>query len=103
MTTGGHYAIVSTHDQLVFVTGVVSGAQATVMVDGLPFVFTTGGPNGRFIVPVRANATFTLRFYDANGSVRGTTSSEAPGGGTKDIGDPLWIDCWPPDRVRRSE
>ena len=89
MTTGGHYAIVSTHDQLVFVTGVVSGAQATVMVDGLPFVFTTGGPNGRFIVPVRATAAFTLRFYDANGGVRGTTSSQAPAGGTKDIGDPL--------------
>ena len=89
MTAGGHYAIVSTHDQLVFVTGVASGAQATVVVDGLPFVFTTGGPNGRFIVPVRANAAFTLRFYDANGIVRGTTSGEAPTGGTKDIGDPL--------------
>ena len=78
MTAAGHYAIVSTHDALVFVTGMVSGAQATVMVDGLPFVFTTSGANGRFIVPVRANAAFTLRFLDGNGTVRGTASGQAP-------------------------
>ncbi len=79
MTASGHYAIVSTHDPLVFVTGIVSGPQATVMVDGLPFVFMTGGANGRFIVPVRANTAFTLRFYDASGTVRGTASGQAPG------------------------
>ena len=34
MNAAGLYAIVTTHEALVFVTGIVSGAQATVMVEG---------------------------------------------------------------------
>ena len=89
VTAGGDYAVVSTHETLVFVTGIASGPQATVAVDGLPFVFRTGGPNGRFLVVVRANAAFTLRFFDANGVLRGTASGQAGASGTVDVGDPL--------------
>ncbi len=89
MTVAGHYAIVSTHEALAFVTGIVSGPQATVMVDGLPFVFTTSGANGRFLIPVRANAAFSLRFVDGNGTVRGSASGQAPASGSTDVGDPL--------------
>jgi hypothetical protein len=88
-TGTGDYAVVSTREALVFVTGIVSGPPSTVAVDGLPFVFRTSGPNGRFVAPLRANAAFVLRFFDEAGAARGTATGQAGAGGTLDLGDPL--------------
>ena len=89
MTAPGDYAMVATHDAFVWATGVATGADAIVTVDGLPFAFHTRGPNGRFAIPVRANEPFTLRFVDSTGSARGSSAGSAPQTGSIDVGSPL--------------
>jgi hypothetical protein len=89
MTEGGTYGIVAAHDPLTFVTGLASGPEAFVLVDGLPFAARTGGPNGRFAIPVRTGQPFTLRFFGLDGQARGSATGQAPTAGTVDIGDPL--------------
>jgi hypothetical protein len=84
----GRYAMVSTGDALVFVTGRVSGPEAFVSIDGLPFTFRTSGPNGRFTVPARAGQSFALRVHGLDGQVLGTSTGQAPASGTIDIGNP---------------
>src|SRR6185503_8953435 len=88
-TGAGEYAVVSTHDPLVFATGVANGPDTLVAVDGLPFSFLTRGPNGRFVIPIRPNQAFTVRFRTTAGVVRGTATGQAPASGTIDLGDPL--------------
>ncbi|HEY7502196.1 MAG TPA: Ig-like domain-containing protein [Vicinamibacterales bacterium] len=89
ITADGRYAIVAAHDVLIFVTGLASGVQTIVVADGLPFAFRTSGPNGRFVLPLRANQAFTLRFFNVDGQARGTATGQAPAAGTIDVGDPL--------------
>ena len=89
LTAPGDYAMVATHDVFVLATGVASGEEAIVTVDGLPFAFHTGGPNGRFALPVRANQPFTLRFVDLTGVERGSSAGSAPQAGSIDVGSPL--------------
>lgn len=91
MTTAGQHAVVRSTEPLVLISGELVGAAGVVAVEELPFVFETGGPNGRFAVPVRANQPFTLRFFNADGSVRGTSSGQAPATGALEVGDPLGL------------
>jgi hypothetical protein len=89
ITSSGSYALLATHDPLVFATGIASGPESVVVADGLPVAFRTRGPNGRFILPVRANQGFTVRFIGADGQLRGTATGQAPSTGSIDLGNPL--------------
>ena len=89
VTTGGEFAIVATSEALAFVSGRVSGPAAVVVSDSLPFMVTTAGANERFVLPVRASQTFTLRVLGPDGALRGTATGVAPASGRVDIGDPV--------------
>ncbi len=93
--TSGQYHIVATHNTLAFVTGRVSGPEAFVTIDGLPFAFRTIGPNGRFTLPTLAGQSFAMRFHGLDGRSLGTANGQAPATGTLDIGDPLGATATP--------
>ena len=88
-TRSGDYAVAA--GPVAFVTGRASGPAALVTADGLPFVFETEGANGFFIVPVLADAAFSLRFVDlVTGTEIGTATGHGPNAGAAvDIGHPL--------------
>ena len=67
----------------------MSGPAAVVVSDSLPFMVTTAGANERFVLPVRASQTFTLRVLGPDGALRGTATGVAPASGRVDIGDPV--------------
>jgi PKD repeat protein len=91
ITGSGSYAVIAASDAPVFITGQLVGAAGVVAIDGSPFIFETTAPNGRFMLPVSPGQPFVLTFFNADGSVRGTTTGTAPEAGSLDVGDPLNI------------
>jgi hypothetical protein len=89
VTSSGDLAVIIVHHDLAFVSGLASGPAAAITSDGLPFVVTTAGANGRFVLPVRASEPFTVRITDLDGSARGTVTGSAPASGNVDVGNPL--------------
>ncbi len=89
-TSGATYAVVASDQPLVAVTGWNTGPEATIALDGTPFVFETEGPNAAFNLPVVSATAFLLSFNDpVTGGANGMASGQAPVIGSLDIGEPL--------------
>ena len=90
VTTSGDYGVAAFSTPIAFVTGRVTGPAAIVTVDNWPLAAATATANGRFVLPVRASATLTLRFLDAATLAElGEANVQTLAGGTRDIGTPL--------------
>ncbi len=90
VTASGDYGVAAFSTPMSFVAGRVTGPAAIVTVDNWPLAAVTTTANGRFVLPVRASATLTLRFLDAATLAElGQASVQSLAVGTRDIGTPL--------------
>lgn len=90
VTASGEYGVAAFPAPISFITGRITGPAAIVTVDNWPLAAVTVTANGRFVLPVRASATLTLRFLDATTLAElGQAGVQSPAGGSYDIGTPL--------------